>query len=277
MSIKNPAQPTIVRIKKIINEAPGYKTFVFEYPLAGRPGQYLMLWLPGVDLKPFSIAWQTQSEFALAVLKRGEFTAKLFAAKAGDRLGFLGPLGTYYNFKNKKKILLIGGGCGTPSVVFLAQAAREQGLEVDFILAARIAEEIIFERFLADKGVKVFHRFQNQKYEHVWDLIEDKIKAEPYDGLYACGPELLLKRLVDLTLNKNIFCQISMERYMKCGLGVCGKCCVDPIGLCLCQAGPVVTNQLANQITEFGQYYRDASGQKIYFDDKRQKADSCKI
>ncbi|HBV02433.1 MAG TPA: hypothetical protein DEB69_03365 [Candidatus Komeilibacteria bacterium] len=218
-----------------------------------------------MDLKPFSIAWQTQSEFALAVLKRGEFTAKLFAAKAGDRLGFLGPLGTYYNFKNKKKILLIGGGCGTPSVVFLAQAAREQGLEVDFILAARIAEEIIFERFLADKGVKVFHRFQNQKYEHVWDLIEDKIKAEPYDGLYACGPELLLEKIVDLALLKKIFCEISIERYMKCGIGICGSCAIDPLGICLCQAGPVVSAEFAKKITEFGKFERLASGEKHYF------------
>jgi dihydroorotate dehydrogenase electron transfer subunit len=243
-----------------------------------------MVWLPGVDMKPFSVAWQTKDEFAITVLKRGEFTTALFDSKVGDNVGFLGPLGTFYNFADKKKILLIGGGCGTPSVVFLAQAAREQnppvgetGIEVDFILAAKTKEEIIFENWLTNLGVKVWHRFQEQKYDHAWDMIEEKINNKNYDGIYACGPELLLKRLVDLTLEKNIFCQISMERHMKCGIGICGKCAVDPLGICLCEAGPVVNNHLANQITEFGKYYRDSSGQKIYLDPKAQNIDSCKI
>ncbi|MCX6786190.1 MAG: dihydroorotate dehydrogenase electron transfer subunit [Candidatus Komeilibacteria bacterium] len=258
-------QPTIVKITKIINEGLNYKTFVFNYPLEARAGQYLMLWLPGEDLKPFAVAWKTPDKFALAVLKRGDFTAKLFEAHVGDLLGFTGPHGTYYNLTGRKKILLIGGGSGAPSVTFLAQEAGQQNIKVDFVLAAAAKEEIIFESWLTAQGVKVYHRFQDKKYEHAWDLITDLINKNNYDGLFACGPELLLKKIVDLSLEKNIFCQVSLERYIKCGIGVCGKCCVDNSGLCLCQAGPVVNNHLANQISEFGKYHRDGSGQKIYF------------
>ena len=261
-------QPIIITISDIINEAQDYKTFVFDYSLDAKPGQYLMLWLPGIDLKPFSVAWQTAKQFALTVQKRGDFTSKLFELKKGAQIGFTGPHGSNYNIDGKKKILLIGGGCGTPSVTSLAQIAREQNIGVDFVLAASSKEQIIFEKWLKEKGINVFHRFQDDKYERSWDLITDLIDKNDYDGLYACGPELLLKRLVDLSLEKNIFCQISMERYMKCAIGICGNCCVDPIGVCLCEAGPVINSHLAAKISEFGKYHRDSSGQKVYFNDK---------
>ncbi len=260
-------QPTIVKIEKIIDEGLNYKTFVFNYPLTALPGQYVMLWLPGVDLKPFSVAWQTPEQFALTVLKRGNFTTKLFDLKVGAKLGFTGPHGSFYHLEKPKKILLIGGGCGTPSVTCLAQAAREKKISVDFVLAAPSREQIIFEDWLTGLGVKVYHRFQSaqSQYPHAWDLIRNLFDKNKYQAIYACGPEQLLKKIVDFSLNQNIFCQISMERYMKCAIGVCGKCCVDPLGLCLCQTGPVINNYLASQITEFGKYWRDSSGQKIYF------------
>ncbi len=49
---------------------------------------------------------------------------------------------------------------------------------------------------------------------------------------------------------------------MKCGVGVCGQCCMDPLGLLMCVDGPVVSKDTANQLTEFGTYHRDKSGIK---------------
>ena len=57
--------------------------------------------------------------------------------------------------------------------------------------------------------------------------------------------------------------EISIERYMKCGIGICGQCAVDDIGICMCTDGPVVKKELANKIKEFGYYHRDKSGTKI--------------
>lgn len=257
-------QPTIVTVSDIIDEGVDYKTFAFNYELLAKPGQYVMLWLPGVNLKPFSVAWQTDKQFGLIALKVGPYTQKLFELKRGDKIGILGPYGNNYDLTGKKKILIIGGGSGMASVTFLAQEAKRQKVEVDFILAAKTKDKIIYEDWLKKLAVNVFHRFQNKKYERAWNIIEDLVGQNSYDGLYACGPELLLKQTVDLSLNKNIFCQVSLERYMKCGIGVCGTCCIDPLGICLCQAGPVVLAQFAKKITEFGQFHRDATGLKIY-------------
>ena len=258
-------QPTIVTVSDIINESADYKTFIFDYELTAKPGQYVMLWLPGVDLKPFSIAWQTKKQFGLTVIKVGPYTAELFKVKKIHKLGINGPYGTSYDLSGKKKILIVGGGSGVASVTFLAQAAREKKIKVDFVLAAKTADKIIFEDWLKKIGVNVCHRFQDKRYERAWDVIEDLVGKNSYDGIYACGPELLLERIVDLSLKKKIFCQVSLERYMKCGIGVCGTCSIDPLGICLCQSGPVVTAQFAKKITEFGKYHRGGSGEKSNF------------
>ena len=52
---------------------------------------------------------------------------------------------------------------------------------------------------------------------------------------------------------------------MKCGVGVCGQCAIDPLGICMCTHGPVVSKELANQLTEFGNYHRDKTGAIIKY------------
>ncbi|HAZ28192.1 MAG TPA: dihydroorotate dehydrogenase electron transfer subunit, partial [Candidatus Magasanikbacteria bacterium] len=49
----------------------------------------------------------------------------------------------------------------------------------------------------------------------------------------------------------------------KCGVGICGQCCVDDSGIRLCTEGPVVNRKTANTIVEFGKYHRDKTGKKI--------------
>jgi len=56
--------------------------------------------------------------------------------------------------------------------------------------------------------------------------------------------------------------QFSLERYMKCGMGLCGQCCVDDLGWRVCVEGPVFWTDELKMITEFGKYKRDSSGVK---------------
>lgn len=55
--------------------------------------------------------------------------------------------------------------------------------------------------------------------------------------------------------------QFSLHRYMKCGVGICGSCCIDPTGLRVCRDGPVFTGDVIID-SEFGSYARDASGRR---------------
>ena len=88
---------------------------------------------------------------------------------------------------------------------------------------------------------------------------------EPIDQVFACGPEMMLKAVSELTAKYKIPSQLSLERYMKCGYGICGNCVVDPLGIRLCTEGPVVKNGACVKIEEFGKYHRDALGKKHAF------------
>ncbi len=90
-------------------------------------------------------------------------------------------------------------------------------------------------------------------------------KCSPIDQVFGCGPEMMLKRISEITAKHQVPSQLSLERYMKCGYGLCGNCVVDPLGIRMCVEGPVVKNENCLVITEFGKYHRDDLGQKHEF------------
>jgi len=83
-----------------------------------------------------------------------------------------------------------------------------------------------------------------------------------FDSIITCGPEMMMKKLFEISNVKHF--QASLERFMKCGLGLCGQCCVGN-GLRVCNEGPVFNEKILKNIKDFGLYKRDASGKKIYF------------
>jgi dihydroorotate dehydrogenase electron transfer subunit len=96
-------------------------------------------------------------------------------------------------------------------------------------------------------------------------LLAEKKSSKKINCVCTCGPELMMKRISDMCFAAKVNAQISIERYMKCGFGVCGQCCVDPDGLRMCKEGPVVDNARARKILEFGKYHRDAVGRAHTF------------
>jgi dihydroorotate dehydrogenase electron transfer subunit len=70
----------------------------------------------------------------------------------------------------------------------------------------------------------------------------------------------MMKALVPILDKARIPSQYLLERYMKCGIGICGSCAMDPNGFRVCIDGPVVDDEKLKTISEFGAYHRDASG-----------------
>jgi dihydroorotate dehydrogenase electron transfer subunit len=68
--------------------------------------------------------------------------------------------------------------------------------------------------------------------------------------------------LYNLLKGHDIQFQASLERFMKCGSGICGTCAMDPTGTLVCVDGPIYTGEQLSEITEFGKYHRDAMGLK---------------
>lgn len=262
--------PEFIPIKKIVVETPNVKTYFFDYPLKSQPGQFVMLWVPGFDQKPFSIGYDTGTEFGLTIFALGKSTFELSNKKVGDRVGISGPYGTNFSVKPNTHYIMVGGGYGAAPLGFLAEEVTKLGSTVDFCIGARSAEHLLFEKRVEKlPGLKLHVATDDGSRGHkgyVTDVLPELVdKAKKSVLLVTCGPELMEKKVLDLANEKKVDCEVSIERFMKCGFGVCGQCCVDPLGLRMCTEGPVVSKKIANQLTEFGKYHRDKSGAKIKF------------
>ena len=252
-------------ISKIIIESEDVRTFYFEYNLQARPGQFIMLTDFENGEKPFSICECTGEYFAITVKRLGQFTSALFGKEVGDFMSIRGAYGSSF-FLSDRKVLLVGGGYGTPPLYFLTKELLRKGANVTIANGAKTKENLLFcERF---KKLSVTYQKITQagcfgKKGTSVDVAKDLIQNNHYDFVYAAGPDLMMKALVPIL--KEFEYEFLFERYMKCAIGICGQCTLDPIGIRVCVEGPVLPKKLVLQISEFGEYHRDATGKRIPF------------
>ncbi len=263
-------EPKIVEIKEIIDETPTIKTFKFDWDMETlgkpNPGEFVMVW-NFKNEKPMSIAQINDNELAISVKNIGEFTSQLHELEIGDKIGVRGSYGNGFNntFEGKK-ILAIGGGVGMAPIHSIASDLLKKGNDIDVVAAAVTKDELLYGDSLEKLGANVHYctddgsfGFKGFATDCTISLLEDST----YDYAFVCGPEIMMKGIFDILEDAKIPAQYSLERYMKCALGVCGQCCVDSEGWRICVEGPVFENEKISKITEFGKYRRDASGVKF--------------
>jgi len=262
--------PTTLAIKKIIPEAKGIKTFVFESNLKFNPGQFVMLWLPRVDEKPFGVWRAGKKEICITVSAVGNFSRKLHELKVGAKIGIRGAFGQGFTIPKNKKIVLVGGGFGTAPLLELAAVATACGCKINFIIGARSASLIFGKNYAEKLGANVFIATNDGSCgekclntELLEKLTSDS--SQKIDAVFTCGPELMMKRVAEICFESKIPCELSLERFMKCGFGVCGSCAMDNSGWCVCSHGPVISGAEALKFVEFGKYRRDSVGKRVEF------------
>jgi dihydroorotate dehydrogenase electron transfer subunit len=263
-------RPIALKIKRIIRENENTNTYIFEHKLGSNPGQFVMMWIPGVDEKPFSIAYDDGDEFWLMVCKVGPATEELFKLKEGDKIGIRGPFGKSFEFKKGENLALVAGGYGVAPMYNVAHRAVDKGCKVDFILGARNKDLLLYTQKISglhgvnlhvstDDGSCGVKGFTTEVLEN---LINSGAKI---DHVFACGPEKMEYFLGQIAEKHKIDCQMAVEKYMKCGFGVCGQCAIDGSGQCVCKKGTVMNWKVLKKLSEFGKYHRDAQGKKHYF------------
>ena len=264
-------KPLMLPIVNIVDENPYVKTFFFDYPLKSEPGQFVMSWIPGYDQKPFSIGYDDGKSFGLTIFAVGPHSKKKFELKVGNRVGITGPYGHPFSVKKNTHYVMVAGGYGAGPLAVLAERLAKKNSPVDFCIGARNKDLLLFEKRVSklphaklhvstDDGSKGYRGFVTDLLE----MIVKKFEIKNLKSAIVCtvGPELMEKKVLDICNQHNVPCEISIERYMKCGFGVCGSCVVDDLGIPLCTVGPVVNRETANKITEFGTYHRDKAGVK---------------
>ena len=96
-------KPTIVPILKSIKETNDVKTFHFRYPVPIKPGQFYMIWIPGIDEIPMSVAYINKDVKGITFRTVGDATTALFSKNVGDKIGVRGPYGNGFKLKGKKE------------------------------------------------------------------------------------------------------------------------------------------------------------------------------
>jgi dihydroorotate dehydrogenase electron transfer subunit len=236
--------PRVAHIAELKDESPQVRTLILDLHLEAEPGQFVMAWLPGVDEKPFSLVHA--EPVTLTVARVGPFTAAVHALGIGDRLWVRGPLGQGFTLPEsptadpRRPLLLVGGGYGVAPLHFLAERARAAGWAVSMIIGARTALDVIFAERFAVLGARVMVTTDDGSLGQrglATDAARRLLGEGDYQALYACGPEPMLAAVERLAREYRLPAQLSYERYMRCGFGVCGSCA--QAGWLVCRDGPV--------------------------------------
>ncbi|HSQ48219.1 MAG TPA: hypothetical protein VLL96_00865, partial [Candidatus Deferrimicrobiaceae bacterium] len=136
-------------IVQIRTESPSVKTYSFIDHACNKakPGQFLMLWIPGIDEIPLSIMNVDSGLVSVSVKAVGDATRHLHNMVAGTTVGVRGPFGNSFT-EHDGKVLLVGGGTGTAPLLFLAKQLAAKSERLSFVEGAKTKDELLFVREL---------------------------------------------------------------------------------------------------------------------------------
>ncbi|TXT67031.1 MAG: Sulfhydrogenase 1 subunit gamma [Promethearchaeota archaeon] len=241
------------------------------------PGQFVMVWIPGVDEIPMSVSdYDEKGNWSITVKKVGNATEALHNLAVGDYIGVRGPFGNSFSIPthHKKALFLIGGGIGMAPLKLLAKEFLKHELSFSIIEGAKENAEILYEKdfeSLSHHSSTIFYCTDDGSYGKkgfASDIFIEHLKNYSKEDLsdayvYTCGPEKMMFEIFKICEQRLIPLEASLERMMRCGCGLCGLCALDPLGLLVCKDGPVFTSETLRKLEDFGSYKRDFTGNKL--------------
>ncbi|GIU71447.1 MAG: dihydroorotate dehydrogenase [Candidatus Nitrosocaldaceae archaeon] len=254
----------VVRIEKVREESKSVKTLLFNDELSkkAKAGQFVMVWIPMIDEIPMSVMIDDEYS-AISVKRVGNGSTALYNKKEGEFIGIRGPYGNSFTIRDGN-LLLVGGGTGLVPLLRLCKIAKAYDTRITLVMGSRSKDEVIFEslarRLLKDADRLIIttddgsYGIKGSAVEPINELLD----REKFDMIYTCGPELMMKKVLEIAKKYNIEAEASLERIMKCGIGLCASCCLG--SYILCKDGPVLKGSELLKIEEFGRYHRDKSG-----------------
>ncbi len=265
-----------MRTTKIINittETPTVKSYTFSDDLCSeaKPGQFIMVWIPGLDEIPMSLSTLNprKSQAAITVERIGEATAALHKMKPRDTFGIRGPFGNGYTLTNARKVMIVGGGTGLASLTPLTERLAKQRTEITFLMGAKTRSALLFHtrvsRLLSKIRGQVIVTTEDGslgKKGLVTATAKKLLNTEKkFNMVYACGPERMMQKMFLLAERHHIPFEASLERFMRCAIGLCGTCVIGKYRIC--KDGPVFTGKQLNEVrNEFGRWRRGFDGRK---------------
>jgi NAD(P)H-flavin reductase len=225
------------------------------------PGQFTMLYAPGVGEVPVSISGTGPGQVLVQTVRAvGAVTQALCGCAPGRMIGVRGPYGTDWDVASAAggDLLIVAGGIGLAPLRGALQAAlgqRDAYRRVVVLIGARSPEELIFVRDLGEWGRRgadvelTVDRATAGWAGHVGVVTQLLRHATVDPGrttALVCGPEIMMRLTARELLALGVPAarvRISLERNMRCGVAECGHCQLGP--LLLCRDGPVVSYPVA--------------------------------
>jgi len=166
--------------------------------------------------------------------------------------------------------MIVGGGTGLASLAPLAEEiAKQKGRRVTFLLGAKTHSELLFlermKTLLATKNHRIVVTTEDGSYGTkglITEPAEQLLVKEKFDMVYACGPEQMMYKMFLLTEGFKVPFLASLERLMRCAIGLCGTCVMGRFRVC--RDGPVFSGEELREVRkEFGHFKRGFDGRKL--------------
>jgi len=199
--------------------------------LKSLPGQFVNIDVDGDNspffLRPFSIAGIIDDSIEIIYEVFGIGTWHLSTMRVGDSIDIIGPLGAGYDLNfGESKHILIGGGVGIPPLLFLYNKMKERGIEPQFLVGFKSIAHNYMPRNITNVQYSSDDGSLGVK-GYVTDLLTQSLFNEEAEHIYACGPEPMLSKVIEIAGEKEIRCSVSVERVFGCGTGICLGCIIE--------------------------------------------------
>ncbi|WP_436714418.1 FAD/NAD(P)-binding protein [Roseiconus lacunae] len=261
------------RITNVQDETPGVQTYRIELSEPGdrstykaKPGQFNMLYLPGVGESAISLSHLPSPGAPLVHTVRavGNVTQTLARFSVGDSLGVRGPFGSHWPIESVggKDLILVAGGIGLAplrSVIDFIRSNRGDFGRVCLLMGARTPADLLYQDEYAawqsdDIDVQTtVDRAPSDWQGHVGvvTLLVNRVGIVRPDRtmLFCCGPEVMMTYAIRAVRERGVprtNLWLSVERNMNCAIGHCGHCQLGPH--LICKDGPVLRYDQVNRL-----------------------------
>lgn len=268
--------PYVSEITDIKQETPDTRTYDVKIKkkdeaklFVSRPGQFVEASVFGAGEAPFGLTTSPKEPGVMTFTVRacGKVTNALNEMKVGDEIGIKGPLGNSFLDKidsEGKDVLVIGGGIGLPplrSMIEYIFNHRSDYRDFTILYGARTPSDRVYKYQLVEwekrPDLKLIQTVDVADKEWTGNVgvvttLFPKLKLDiPNTVVYTCGPPIMIKfviiELLKLGLPEKQIVS-TLERYMKCGVGKCGHCCIGH--KYVCTEGPVFDYTEIKGLTE---------------------------
>lgn len=231
--------PLIPRIWKMVFHAPNIAA-------NAKAGQFVNLHYDGGNTflrRPFGIV-DVDTEGNVTIIYRvvGKGTEEFSRLGAGDTVSVQGPLGEGHFSTAPGKALLVGGGVGLAPLIYLAKQLDHPIV----LVAGKTAEETFWSRFFEPYAEKVYITTDDGSKGmkgFAVDALPQILSNHAIERISVCGPTVMMQTIAQAAYDAHIDCEVSLEKRMACGFGVCLGCTftskIDGKRYKVCADGPV--------------------------------------